>query len=70
MSTHEIVSSGSHTLQLKDNYRSTPQVLRGAEGILNNILSTGTPTPRTPLVPFRAEGPDIEVHLAKLMHCI
>ena len=49
---------GSHTLQLKDNYRSTPQVLRGAEGVLKNIL--GGPAARTPLVPLKAAGPQIE----------
>lgn len=50
--------AGSHTLQLKDNYRSTPQVLRGAEGVLKNIL--GGPAARTPLVPLNAAGPQIE----------
>lgn len=52
--------AGSQTLQLKDNYRSTPQVLRGAEGVLNNILSTGGAAARMPLVPYNAGGPQIE----------
>lgn len=55
-----LVLAGSQTLQLKDNYRSTPQVLRGAEGVLRNILGTGAAAARLPLVPLRAGGPAIE----------
>lgn len=52
---------GATTLHLKDNYRSTPQVLRGAEGVLNNILSTGVTPERVVLNPLQNEGPQIQV---------
>ena len=48
-------------MHLKDNYRSTPQVLRGAEGVLNNILSTGVTPERVVLNPLQSEGPQIQV---------
>jgi len=36
-------------------------VLRGAEGVLNNILSTGVTPERVVLNPLQNEGPQIEV---------
>ena len=61
-----IVQSGGHvtgaqTLQLRDNYRSTPQVLRGAEGVLKNVLSSGVAPERVNLNPLLAGGAEIEV---------
>ncbi|KAL3133778.1 hypothetical protein ABBQ32_008258 [Trebouxia sp. C0010 RCD-2024] len=52
---------GAQTLQLRDNYRSTPQVLRGAEGVLNNLLSTGSTPERVVLNPLLDGGPQIQV---------
>ena len=59
------LDAGATTLHLKDNYRSTPQVLRGAEGVLNNILSTGVTPERVVLNPLQNEGPQIQVHRSK-----
>ncbi|KAL3143319.1 hypothetical protein ABBQ38_002158 [Trebouxia sp. C0009 RCD-2024] len=52
---------GAQTLQLRDNYRSTPQVLRGAEGVLKNLLSTGATPERVVLNPLLDGGPQIQV---------
>ena len=53
--------AGAQTLQLRDNYRSTPQVLRGAEGVLKNLLSTGATPERVVLNPLLDGGPQIQV---------
>ena len=53
--------AGAQTLQLRDNYRSTPQVLRGAEGVLENLLASGVAPDRVDLNPLLAEGPQIQV---------
>lgn len=65
-STHVCVCVpiGAITLHLKDNYRSTPQVLRGAEGVLTNILSTGVVPERAVLNPLLTAGPNIQVPLS------
>lgn len=52
---------GAQTLHLKDNYRSTPQVLRGAEGVLTHIVKSGTMPERVDLNPLLSSGPQIEV---------
>lgn len=62
--------TGAQTLQLRDNYRSTPQVLRGAEGVLNNLLSTGSTPERVVLNPLLDGGPQIQVtyHIPVLLY--
>ena len=53
--------AGAQTLQLRDNYRSTPQVLRGAEGVLQNLVSSGAAPDRVELNPLLADGQQIQV---------
>ena len=72
---HACHATGAQTLQLRDNYRSTPQVLRGAEGVLKHMLSTGRTPDRVVLNPLLSEGAQIEVspflsyYLCCCLHC-